>query len=288
MNQASEQSIKERVKLIAKKQKRPFNDIWQEVVLERWLSRLAKSKYKKNFIFKGAMCLIRYIELNRETRDLDFLLKDLEGNISDVKKYLSEVSALDIGDNFSFEDLDVQLLEHSHMQYPGYSVSVIGHIGKTKTKIFIDVGVGDSVIPTEITMELLATEKAPLFEKDIDLWAYPVESIFAEKLETSIARGTQNSRMKDYHDLICLIREEVIKIDTLKSAIRETFTNRGTRPSFIVLEKSEIKNIQKYWTLYYGNLADEKRIDITDSIEDIIDEINQFVARYDLISVSRE
>jgi predicted nucleotidyltransferase component of viral defense system len=162
--------------------------------------------HTKNFIFKGAMCLCRYIDLERETRDLDFLLKDLQGSIENIHKHLGEVSALDINDGFSFDDTDVRLLEHMHMQYPGYSFSVIGRIGQTKTKVFIDIGVGDSVKPTEITMQLLATEKTPLFEKDIELWAYPAEVIFAEKLETSITRGNQNSRMKDYHDLICLIR----------------------------------------------------------------------------------
>lgn len=62
-----EQSIKAKVKVIAQSQKRTFNDVWQEVVLERWLARLARSAYSKNFIFKGAMCLLRYIELGRET-----------------------------------------------------------------------------------------------------------------------------------------------------------------------------------------------------------------------------
>jgi hypothetical protein len=61
MNQAIEHSIKEKVRAIAQKQGRTFNDVWQEVVLERWLARLASSPYRKHFIFKGAMCLLRYI-----------------------------------------------------------------------------------------------------------------------------------------------------------------------------------------------------------------------------------
>lgn len=171
MNQAKEQSIKERVKRIALNQVRTFNDVWQEVVLERWLARLAKSKYRKNFIFKGAMCLRRYIDLQRETRDLDFLIKDLQASIENIKEYLNEVSSLHLDDGFLFDMLEIGLLPHTHMKYPGYSISVIGQLGKTKTKIFIDVGVGDIVKPTEITMKLLSTEKAPLFEKDIELLA---------------------------------------------------------------------------------------------------------------------
>jgi predicted nucleotidyltransferase component of viral defense system len=71
MNQAIEHSIKEKVRAIAQKQGRTFNDVWQEVVLERWLARLASSPYRKHFIFKGAMCLLRYIDLQRETRVSD-------------------------------------------------------------------------------------------------------------------------------------------------------------------------------------------------------------------------
>ena len=133
------------------------------------------------------MCLLHYIDLQRETRDLDFLIKDLQASIEDVRKHLNEVSNLDLDDGFLFNPVEITLLSHMHMQYPGYSVSVVGHLGKTKTKIFIDVGVGDSVKPTEITMCLLSTEKTPLFEKEIELWAYPVEAIFAEKLETAVS-----------------------------------------------------------------------------------------------------
>lgn len=178
---AIEQSTKEKIKNIAQKQGRTFNDVWQEVVLERWLARLAISPYRKNFIFKGAMCLLRYIDLQRETRDLDFLIKDLTASIDYVKKYLTEVSAITLNDGFTFENLIVMPLSHVHMKYPGYQVSVIGKLGKTKTKIFIDIGAGDVVRPTEITMKLLGTEKTPLFEKEINLWGPIQLKVFSPK-----------------------------------------------------------------------------------------------------------
>lgn len=160
------------------------------------------------------------------------MIKDLTASIDDIKKYLTEVSTITISDGFTFENLDVVPLPHAHMKYPGYQVSVIGKLGNTKTKVFIDIGVGDAVKATEITMKLLGTEKAPLFEKEIHLWAYPVESIFAEKLETAVARADQNSRMKDYHDLILLVRGDVVDKKAAKAAIQATFNNRGTDLQF--------------------------------------------------------
>jgi len=280
-----EQSIKEKVKSIAQKQNRTFNDVWQEVVLERWLARLASSNYRKNFIFKGAMCLLRYIELGRETRDLDFLIKDLTASIDDVKKYLSEVSAMELPDGFSFEKLDVGPLPHAHMKYPGYQVSVFGILGSTKTKVFIDIGVGDAVKPSEITMKLLGTDKSPLFEKEINLWAYPVESIFAEKLETAVARADQNSRMKDYHDLVLLIRNDIADIKKLKGAIKDTFSNRETKPSLLSIPKDQQDNIQKYWAAYRKSLSPESLADLPDDLRSLVEEINSFIKSNKLLEL---
>lgn len=283
MSQGKEQSVKDRVKKIADQQGRTFGEIWQEVVLERWLARLAQSKYRKNFIFKGAMCLARYVDLQRQTKDLDFLLKDLQGSIDNVKNYLGEVATISIDDGFTFESLDVQLLSHTHMQYPGYSVSVVAHLGKTRTKIFIDVGVGDAVKPTEITMRLLGTDKAPLFEKGIELWTYPVEYIFAEKLQTAVSRSQENSRMKDYHDLLCLIRNDVVDISLIKNAIGETFSNRGTALGSIQIGEPEIATTQNYWNAYLRNLSGEAKEELSPDFKIIIEELNRFLEKHSLV-----
>jgi predicted nucleotidyltransferase component of viral defense system len=188
--------------------------------------------------------------LSLDTRDLDFLIRDLDASIEDIQKYLTEVSNHQLADGFNFENLEVGPLPHVHMKYPGYQISVMGRLGNTKTKVFIDVGVGDAVKPTEITITLLATDKSPLFEKEIHLWAYPVESIFAEKLETAIARAEQNSRMKDYHDLLLLVRGNVIDKRKVKVAINDTFQNRGTLIQKLLIPKDQMDSIQKYWTIY--------------------------------------
>lgn len=283
MTKAMEQSIKEKVKSIAQKNGRTFNDVWQEVVLERWIARLSKSKYRKNFIFKGAMCLLRYVDLNRETRDLDFLIQDLSASIDEIKNYLTEVSEVDMKDGFKFEELQVGPLPHAHMKYPGYSVSVIGKLGSTKTKVFIDIGVGDAVRPTELTIKLLQTEKAPLFEKEISLWAYPVESIFAEKLETAIARADQNSRMKDYHDLLVLVRAEILNVEVLKVAIQSTFSNRETKVQKLAVFRENLPLIQGYWNHYLRSLGESNQDVLNSKIEEVIEEINTYLVMQNIL-----
>jgi hypothetical protein len=68
MTKAKEQSIKDKVRKISQARKQPFNEIWQAVILERWLVRLVRSPYRNNFIFKGAMCLRHYIAINKYSR----------------------------------------------------------------------------------------------------------------------------------------------------------------------------------------------------------------------------
>lgn len=76
MTKSIEQSIKDKVKTISKEQNRQFGEVWQAVILERFLVRVSQSEYKNQFIFKGGLCLQKYLKVGRSTMDLDFLLRD--------------------------------------------------------------------------------------------------------------------------------------------------------------------------------------------------------------------
>ena len=131
-------------------------------------------------------------------------------------------------------------------------------------------------------MTLLATDKSPLFEKEINLWAYPVESIFAEKLETAIARAEQNSRMKDYHDLLLLVRGNVIDKSKVKTAISVTFQNRGTAIQKLSILEDQMESIQKHWSNYLRSLSSEVREKLGINIQNIMDEINNFLEKINI------
>lgn len=46
MKSAIKQSIKEKIKAIAKERETTFAELWRNLILERFLTRLAKSPYK--------------------------------------------------------------------------------------------------------------------------------------------------------------------------------------------------------------------------------------------------
>lgn len=60
-----EKSLKSRLRALAKETGRDPADLWQNLILERFLVRLAQSSYRERFILKGAVLLSKYIELGR-------------------------------------------------------------------------------------------------------------------------------------------------------------------------------------------------------------------------------
>lgn len=93
--------------------------------------------------------------------------------------------------------------------------------------------------------------------------------------------------MKDYHDLLCLLRDDVVDMDLVKNAIATTFANRGTELKLIQIEDSLIETTQKYWDLYLRALPEEVKHDLSADFKRIIDEVNQKLIRYDLVPTNK-
>lgn len=199
------QSLKERLRTLARERNLTFAEIWHNLILERFLARLCKSKYKTNFILKGGTLLARYIPIGRETQDLDFLVERLANTREFFIEVFDHICGVHIEDGFTFKNVKVGQLVHPHMNYTGIEVLLLAQLGDPQTYIQIDIGFGDVVDAIDYHLELTATPKGPIFESKIQVRSYPKEFIFAEKLETIVYRGSGNTRMKDFHDLYSLV-----------------------------------------------------------------------------------
>lgn len=149
--------------------------------------------------------------------------------------------------------------------------------GKLKDKIQIDIGVGDVVSPENKSFNLYHYKGQPLFENSVSLRVYPVETIFAEKFETVMSKGSANSCMKDFHDLLLLCRHSnLISRKKLKESIEATFKNRGTTPvTAIEFSAAEIVTIQKLWSAHIWGLGEMAEVlKIPGGFAEVIKEIN--------------
>ncbi|HAU0911179.1 TPA: nucleotidyl transferase AbiEii/AbiGii toxin family protein [Legionella pneumophila] len=278
----NEQALKARLKHIGKAKGKSFNEVWKLLVLERFLARLSRSKYTDKFIFKGGLLLSYYLTIGRETIDIDLLARGLNAEKSNVELIMQEICLLKLDDGFRMQFINLDDLDHQHMNYPGFQIGIAIQFGVMSDKFFVDIGVGDVVEPVLLDWPSFSYKEIPLFNDSISLEVYPVETIFAEKLETLISRGSANSRMKDYHDLLLLCRSESKLIDKirLKDNITQTFQNRGTVFSLPVqFQSDELERIQLLWSGHLRVLGVDRvqAIGLPEKIDTVIHDLNQWL-----------
>lgn len=249
MNKSIEQSVKQKLKNLSKDTKVPFNSLLDSLFLERFLVRISASSYAEQLIFKGGMCLAQIIDLGRETKDIDFLLVQMKGSLLSIQTMMDNIANVEIHDGFTFSEVTVSELSLVHKKYPGYRIAIQGHLGQIRNKVTIDIGVGDVVKSINLKVVLLG-KQSPIFERNVDLRAYPAEYIFSEKLEAIIHLDELNSRMKDFYDCYRMIQDDALDEQKLQEALVSTFANRGTHLGSIpdladILEKRWLGFLRK-------------------------------------------
>ncbi|MBP9841805.1 MAG: nucleotidyl transferase AbiEii/AbiGii toxin family protein [Simkaniaceae bacterium] len=279
MTSDAEKSFKAKLRAIAKEKNRDPADLWQSLTLERFLVRLAKSEYSKHFVLKGGILLSKYIEIGRETTDLDFLAQKSSNEVGKLKIIFEKIATSDLQDGFSFREVKVNELAHPHMGYPGVEVSMMAYFGKTRFKVAIDIGFGDIVDPVKYEIPLTSSSKGDLFEHSISLSCYPKEFILAEKLETIICRGSFNSRMKDFHDLYSMITSpHFSSFHNLEEIIRLVFEHRETKLALpICFTEEELSRVQNFWNEYLRSFRQELLSVLPRNIVDVISKINDWL-----------
>jgi predicted nucleotidyltransferase component of viral defense system len=275
----NETALKERLKIIALEKDTTVNNVWKQLLLERFLARLSHSSYQNNFIFKGGLLLAKYIDIKRETTDIDFLIDKITSEKAKIEAIIKDITEINFEDHFYFKWSSLEELHQPHMEYIGFRVTLDANFGKMRDKIQIDIGVGDIVDPLEISFEPFEYRGKPMFSGEISLYVYPPEAIFAEKYETIISKGPINSRMKDYHDLILMIREKnFIEVRKLVVTIAATFNRRKTQLISIQFDKKEILGLEKFWSNHLRALGKYKNIlNLPETIEEVITELNDWM-----------
>lgn len=275
------EGLRDRVRAVAAGEGISINLAWQHFQLERFLARVAKSEHHDKFIFKGGLLLAQYLKIGRETKDIDFLMTKMQSEEGAIESAMKEIAAINLNDAFTYVFDDIDQLTQDHMAYPGYRVNMKTNcFEKMPGKIQIDIGVGDMVTAVENNFKPLVYKGKPIFEGEISLLVYPVETIFAEKLETVISKGTVNSRMKDYHDVLLMIREPgLLDLEKVKSSVNTTFETRETAKSFpIQFAVGSVDDMQNYWGGHLASLGSYKiELKMPDKLSEALSEINNWI-----------
>lgn len=121
------------------------------------------------------------------------------------------------------------------------------------TPLKIDISTGDAITPREVRYSF----KLMLEDRSIDIWAYNLETVLAEKLETIITRATTNTRMRDFYDIYILeqLHGTTLNPKILHDALLATAHKRGSEKYLNQAEEvfDEVENdlvMQKLWEAY--------------------------------------
>lgn len=229
--------LKDLIRNLSNKKSSDAQILMRNYMMERFLERISLSEYKNQFILKGGMLVAAMVGLDaRATMDLDATIKGTNVNVEDVEMIISQIISIPLDDGVSFRVKRIsEIMEEA--DYPGVRVSLETKFDGVITPLKIDISTGDVITPREIKYKF----NLMLEDRTIEVWAYNLETVLAEKLETVISRNVTNTRMRDFYDIYILqkLYGEQLSKDVLWDALVATAKKRET------LEQIETEDIDE-------------------------------------------
>ena len=245
--------LKDLIRNLSRKKSADAQLLMRNYMMERFLERISLSEYRDKFILKGGMLVAAMVGLDaRSTMDLDATVKGANVNVEDIENLISAIVSVPLDDGVKFQLKSIsEIMDEA--EYPGIRVNMTTTFDGVVTPLKIDISTGDAITPREIRYSF----KLMLEDRSIDIWAYNLETVLAEKLETIITRTTTNTRMRDFYDLHILSQlhgQSIVPAD-LRAALIATAKKRGTEKyladapaAFDEVEADP--NMEKLWRAY--------------------------------------
>lgn len=266
--------LKAKIKNLAFKNHIPAQAVLQNFMLERLLERISISKYKDMVILKGGMLIASMVGINsRTTMDMDATMRGYPFSEETIRKALSDICAIQLDDEVTLT-VDHVLPIRSDDEYGGYRVAIIAKFESINTPLKIDITTGDILTPDAVRYVFYSN-----FEnKMIEVWAYNIETILAEKVETILRRSVLNTRPRDFYDVYIIMKtqRQVINKEIFITALNATSEKRMSR-SALQDKEEKFRTIQsdtimrQRWERYCKDNFYANGIEFDEVIEVLID-----------------
>ena len=265
--------LKAAISKMAKEKHIPAQLVMQNYMLERLLERISRSKYQGNFILKGGLLIASMVGLHsRATMDMDATIRNHPVNENSIKTMFEEIVSIPIDDNITFSFQEVGEIRKNDA-YGGYRVSLTANFLPMKVPLKLDITTGDKITPKAVEY------KYPMMFNDgtLEIFAYNLETILAEKLETVISRGDQNTRPRDFYDIFILskLKGDQINWTILRQAVSETAQKRNSgmlMPQYQSILEQIVSSpvMQNHWTIYQRDYEYAREVDFSATCETIL------------------
>lgn len=268
-------SLKAKIRNVAKQKNIPAQVILQNYMFERLLVRLSASEYKEKFVLKGGMLVAAIVGLdNRATMDMDTTLKNLPLTPEAIRSALEDICSIAFDDGVVYEIGTISPIRKDDI-YGGYRVMLNARFDIMLTPLSIDVSTGDVITPHAVQYNF-----SEIFddEKSYELWAYNIETVMAEKVETILRRGIFNTRPRDFYDAYILTTTQKFDITVFEDALKATANHRGTTdqiadvPSILhnIEESPELKTMWDKYRKQFSYARDITYEQIMNSIKTLL------------------
>lgn len=267
------EQLKGSVRSFAKRNSLSSQEVLQMFLFERVLERLSCSKYRENFVLKGGLLISSMIGVNeRTTMDMDTTVRGIPMKEEDIERIVKEILAIDVNDGIEMiYDRIAPIREDD--KYNNFRVYFFARYGKINNPMKIDITTGDEITPAAIEFHY----KTIFGDGTIDVKAYNLETILAEKYETVISRNIGTTRARDFYDLHTLykIYNDCINYSLLSDAIHKTSAKRRSIDELrewrdICEEMRNETALLTLWNQYCKDNIYASEIKFSDTIDSII------------------
>ena len=258
----------------ARKAGRGTQEYLVRYALERFLYRLANTRWRDRLVLKGGMLLTVY-DVRRTTQDLDIAARSLDNDTGEVISWLTEIFAEEVDDGILFESATVRAETIREADpYPGVRLHAQARLATARISLKLDVNFGDPIVPCPSLMTYPS-----LLGDAFEVLAYPLASVLSEKIETMVRRGDANTRERDFFDVWSLIRGQTVDASEFRAALEATASFRGTELvplSHALTDYGRLR--QKAWSDFIARMGltgavPERLVEVVDDVASFADPV---------------
>lgn len=254
-----------------------FNSVLTYFFLENILKQLSESNYNEHIInehiiFKGGFVLSNIVGIeSRSTVDIDISANSMFADRESITNMLQNIfEETEVG-IIKYEIYDIEEIKQADNDV-GFRVRITCKFENIRQIVPLDIATGDVITYQPVNYEY----KTIFFKDNLNIKAYNLETMLAEKIETIYSKGFLNSRSKDFYDIHLLYRFKRSEIDfkKLKMACQRTFKHRGTLLDFDLIKdllKALVKD--KGFTGRWKTYANKNSYVCGTSFEDVLESI---------------
>ena len=273
--------LKDKLKNISREKNVDFNTLLRLYMYDRFLERLSKSKYRDNFVLKGGFYLSTLFGVeNRATMDIDTAFRNANFDEETIVKMIKEISSIKIDDNAKLNYLSIAPIRDED-EYGGFRVTIEVIYETMKQSFHIDIVTGDPITPKEIRYKYLPL----LGDYYINLYAYNIETVLAEKIETILDRLELNGRTRDFYDIYLIYTKEWknINVNHFRKAIDKTFAKReytgDPYEALDIIRNSDV--LKERWNKYQKNFVYAEGIEF----DEVMNCLEIMIEQFELVGV---